>query len=371
MSYLMNKNTPVIQIKDKDGIPSEIEKIINPELLPYGLKKHCDFNSFTEWFKKRCLPSDRREYLSDTTNVFGTNWLKSKNYASLTDQFWLKKRGENWNNINFFKRKYSNDISRIMFEPWGFYGTKISNDSPDLATNGVLKKTWLQNNDNTSRLLKMGSKATHQEPLSEVLVSVLQEKLDFMPYVRYDYEIIGVTLCSVCQNFVTEDTEYIPASELFYLYEKKEKHSTLDHLLTVCSKHHVPDAEDFLKKMIFIDSITGNEDRNLGNFGFIRNVNTGKIVSMAPLFDCGAAYWNTKKIKENKRSKLFSSDEQPVINEIRNKFNIENLLMDDDLIKAVHTYPLISDVKKERIIKEIQSQNKRILYADKEVGLCR
>lgn len=37
--------------------------------------------------------------------------------------------------------------------------------------------------------------------------------------------------------------------------------------------------------MILLDAIFGNGDRHAGNFGYLRDSNTGEYLSMAPLYD--------------------------------------------------------------------------------------
>ena len=37
--------------------------------------------------------------------------------------------------------------------------------------------------------------------------------------------------------------------------------------------------------MLIIDAVIGNGDRHAGNFGWLRNTDTGEYVSMAPLYD--------------------------------------------------------------------------------------
>ena len=37
--------------------------------------------------------------------------------------------------------------------------------------------------------------------------------------------------------------------------------------------------------MLALDAIIGNTDRHTGNFGFLRDANTGKYLGMAPLYD--------------------------------------------------------------------------------------
>lgn len=47
--------------------------------------------------------------------------------------------------------------------------------------------------------------------------------------------------------------------------------------------------------MIIIDAVIGNGDRHAGNFGWLRNTDTGEYVSMAPLYDSTmhwTAHWS-------------------------------------------------------------------------------
>ena len=185
MSELCLKDNVVLTFKDVDGSPASILKINNPELLPLCLKNECTFEKVMEWLGKRNIPKTREGIKKIITN-FGESWLENKNYASLSDHYWIKMRSEKYSKINYFTNYYSKDIGDMVFSPWLITKKKIDNRSPDLTTNGILKKRWKQKNDFSSMLIKAGSKATHQEPLSEVLVSVLAEKMPNFSCVKYD-----------------------------------------------------------------------------------------------------------------------------------------------------------------------------------------
>ena len=43
--------------------------------------------------------------------------------------------------------------------------------------------------------------------------------------------------------------------------------------------------------MTVFDSIINNTDRNLGNFGLLRDTDTGEFICMAPIFDNGNSMW--------------------------------------------------------------------------------
>lgn len=359
MSELCLKDQVVLTLKDVEGVPSSIVKINNEELLPLCLRKECSFDKLMEWMNQRNIPQNR-EGLEEMKAEFGDSFLVNKNYASLSDHYWLKKRTENYKKVNYFTNLYSRDIGDMAFKPWVITHNRINSDSPDLTTNGILKKRWVQNPDKTSYLVKAESKITHQEPLNEVLVAVLAEQLGIIDCVKYELHIEGTTMCSKGDNFITWDTDLVPASYIYYQEERQDNETVFDHLLRMCELFDIPNAEDFLNAMVFIDNITANEDRNLSNIAFIRDINTMKFIGPAPLFDCAAAYWNTKKINDAVKSKLFGDVEVNVFNAMKNKCDLNLLTKDYGFKKLIQSYPCITEVKKENLIAEIKNRNNRL-----------
>lgn len=66
----------------------------------------------------------------------------------------------------------------------------------------------------------------------------------------------------------------------------------------ILNKHEVPRAFEYLTKMFILDYLMINCDRHLGNFGIIRDVNTLKWRSVAPIYDSGQAMGSQKQIYE-------------------------------------------------------------------------
>ena len=361
MSELWLKDTKVLTLKDLEGVPSEISKVDAPELLPLSLKDDCTTENFKKWLDARSVP-EKREGRAEVIKEFGTESIfKNKNYASLTDQYWIKWRSETWKKVNFFTNFYDKDIGNMFFMPWNVAVQKTyKTNTPDLTTGGVLRKRWLQNQDKSSYLIKAGSKDTHQEPLSEVLVSVFAEQLGKIPCVKYDMWVEGVTICSKCDNFITIDTELVPAYMIYNRIPKEENESIYDHLIRVCDIHEIPGAKEFIDWMIFIDSATGNEDRNLGNIGFIRDSNTMKFVGPAPLYDSGNAYWSTTKINEHVKSKMFGDMEKKLFKSLKKDCDFEAIAKNGMFQKLVENYPGITDEKKNNLISAIKERNHRL-----------
>ena len=360
MSELFLKNEKVLTLKDIEGVPREVVKVDASELLPLCLKKECTTEKFFEWLGKRNI-NPQREGLKDIVDKFGDTWLVNKNYLSLSDQYWIRKRDEQWKSENYFTNRYCPDVGDITFSPWHFKGRKINGDSPDLTTNGILKKRWRQNDDKTSYLVKAGSLAAHQEPLSEVLVSVLAEKLGGLKSAGYSLCVEGTQMCSRCDNFIDVSTELVPAAYFYYDEERKPTETVYDHLVHMCEKMEIPGAREYVDWMIFIDNLTGNEDRNLGNIGFIRDIDTMKFIGPAPLYDCGNAYWSTKKVGDAIKSKFFHGIEGKILSKMKKKYDLEELFRDESYKKLISAYPEITDRKKEKLIDAIEQRNKQLI----------
>lgn len=368
MPELWLKEQKVLSFKEQDGIPIAIGKIHEPALLPLCLTNECTVECFNEWLSKRALPQNR-EGLKETVDEFGSAWLQCKNKASLSDQYWIKYRLEEWKDVNFFTRRYNTDIGDLFFEPWVPKKRTINSDSPDLTTNGVLRKRWRQNADKSSYLIKAGSKKICQEPLSEVLASVMLEQIGIIPFVRYDFCVEGITLCSKCDNFITAVTELVPASFIYNLEKRKENESVYGHLLRMCDKFEIAGAKEYVDGLIYIDTLLGNGDRNLGNIAFIRNVETLKM-EPAPVFDFGAAFWSSGKIDVQVKSRLFGDVEKKIFKRMKGKCDLEAIRKNKSYKRCIEDYPLIEDKRKKELISAIEKRNEILCRGrDLELGI--
>lgn len=364
---LYKKNTPVATFECINMNGFHIDKmhvLINPELLPLHMRTNYTDEKMRQWVEKRNIP-ETRERLRETRLNFGAGWQNNLAMASLSDQYWFQHGRESWDKINFFTNVYSEDIGNIFFEPWTMKRGKLNNFSPDLTTNGALCKRWKQREDKTSFLIKAGSKKYCQEPLNEVLAANTLNHLKLVPALRYNLIIEGVDLCSVCDNFITERTEFVPASQVYDAIPKRDEDSCYTHLLRGFEKFDIPGAKEFLDNMIVCDNIIGNEDRHLGNFGFILDVETNKFIGPAPLFDSGTAFWSAKKMMQNKtKSKLFGDVEQKLIrHSIKHTsfISLKNLNCNE----LIDSYPWISDEKKISILKAVR---KKAHYYNMEIN---
>lgn len=374
MYQLMCKDDVLMTLKeDSDGNICDVENIEALEKLPFPLQKNPTIEGIMRWLEFRGIPKER-EGFGELKQIIrlrsGKPIPNTSTYASLSDQFWLKKAGskQEWKKINFFTNKYSSQLGDLMFAPWEYNGEKINTFSPEYTTNGMLKKAWVQQDNKVSKLYKAGSILMHQEPLSEVLATCLLEKLQVIPFVRYDLEVKGTSMCSVCENFITQDTELVPASHIYFMEKRDESTKVLTHLLRMAEKYDVPDVEEFMKWLIFVDHLTGNKDRNLGNIAFIKDVNTNKFIGPAPAFDNGTAYWNNNPAdKSDKVIILEKETDAAIIREMKKKVDLSFLKRDDSFKKLINRYPLLEEKDKSKLINAIKRQYIQIQKQEPEL----
>ena len=302
---LMHKDITVLEgaIDESTGLFTQIDEVVTPKHLPpdvlyldWQKEETINLTHINRWWTKRGMP-DNRDGLVPFMGFLREvqkNRLQLLNLGlSLSDAYWIRRVGDysKWSEVNFFTRPFSMDIGKAMFGTLSKSRDEIDLFSPDLSTNGWLKKTWRLKND-IRYLVKAGSYPNMQEPINEILATKLLETLNFIPFVHYSLAQIKGAACCACRNFLDENTEYVPAALIYKTEPRPEGVSIYSHLLERCRAFGITGMEDFLDRMLQVDFILANSDRHLGNFGFLRDANTLEFLGPAPLFDNGTALWN-------------------------------------------------------------------------------
>lgn len=350
-AILYNKRIPIMSLMMDGTEVVEIGKVGNEKYWPLRFYNGVDLKNLNDWLGKRIMKKNR-EGVVDVEKEFP----KFANYGcmfSLSDQYWFKfEEGQTWDDLNFFTNSYSEDVGKMFFSPWEVDPQLVGSPSPDLTTNGVLKKCWRRENGK-NYLYKAGSDRLQQQPISEVLASILLKKLNFIPFVEYELALNGLKLCSKCESFIDEDTEYVPASHLYFLEPVKKGVSVYDHLVKMANKLGFYGTEDYLDAMIAADKIIGNDDRHLGNFGFIRNVETAEIVDFAPLFDSGSSFFGKEEKKPTNKKAIFKDKEIECMESVIKKYDLSVVQDHEQMFNLIDKYPSISWSEKQAIKQRI------------------
>ena len=314
MKYtLMHKNIVVadLELDRETGYILKIEKVTHPQHLPVGvlIKKGVpDRAALNEWWIDRSIPASRsgvRKAL-EMMNLPNTKVLLTRCFGlSLSDQYWIKpqSRDISWESVNFFDHDFSEDIGDVL---WGKPLDKDDFDyhSPDNTSDGCLKKRW-KIIDGKRCLLKSGSAPFLQQPFNEVIASVVMDRLN-IPHIPYMvvFDDDGEPY-SICEDFVTRDTELVSAWRVMQTMKKDNSTSVYQHYLNCCEMLGVKDIVHAMDQMIVVDYIIANEDRHQNNFGLVRDANTLEWLSPAPVFDSGSSLGYDKLSGKNVECKPF------------------------------------------------------------------
>ena len=293
---LMHKRIAVAELllDDTTGFIQRIGEVFRPEHLPVGVsvkKGIADRAALNEWWTDRSIPASRsgiREAL-ETLDVVSTKILLVRCYGlSLSDQYWICPENSNltWEQINFFENPFSDDMGDVLFgTPKKANGFDFS--SPDNTSDGCLKKRW-KILDGKRCLIKGGSNPFRQQPFNEVIAAGVMGRLD-IDHIPYTVVWNEDAPYSVCEDFVTEDTELVSAWRIMQTQKKENNISVYQHFVNCCKALGAPDVVPSLDRMIVLDYIIANEDRHLNNFGLLRNAETLEWLGFAPVFDSGSS----------------------------------------------------------------------------------
>lgn len=297
MQYtLMHKGIPVLDLELDDATSSvqKIGPIYHMEHLPLGTTSRqgeVDRAALNAWWIDRSIPASRsgiRKAL-ETLELPNTQMLLTRCFGlSLSDQYWVKPQGSDlqWERINFFTNPFSEDIGNVLLGKVTD-GAGLDFHSPDNTSDGFLKKRW-KIIDGKRCLLKAGSNPFMQQPFNEVIATIVAQRLD-IPHVPYSLLWDDGTPYSVCEDFITPDTELVSAWRVMQTQKKDNSTSIYRHYLNCCKALGVPGIEHAVDQMIVLDYLIANEDRHQNNFGLIRNANTLEWIGVAPIFDSGSS----------------------------------------------------------------------------------
>lgn len=302
MKYiLMHKNISVaeIEIDDAVGVITEVSNVLEKEHLPIGVihslrhKEIIDRAALNHWWRGRSIPASRMGISDalDSLGLYETGELLTKCLGlSLSDHYWVKpfESALTWEKVNFFDNDFSDDIGDVLL------GTsrKVSDFnflSPDNTSDGNLKKRWKIINGKRC-LLKSGSELFRQQPFNEVVASKIMERLGIdhvsNGIIWYENEPF-----SLCENFITKDTELISAYRIIQIRPKENHENEYLHYVNICRELGIKDIVPALDAMIVTDYLIANEDRHFNNFGLLRNADTLEWIGAAPIFDSGTSLW--------------------------------------------------------------------------------
>lgn len=287
--YLKHKNEDLISFDMDNKFGLEISNIQilsnNKDIFPIYLLKEINEVNIIKFINSRIIPKNRA-FVENILNSAGLSINDKKGIIdiskglSLIDPYWIVQDNTlKFEDFNLYDNDFSEILSLIAFTG---YNSKIKGliSSPEFSTNGMLPKAW-RRIDNKVILYKGSTENFHAantgyEPYSEYYASLVAEKLGYN-HVSYDLDKWKNMIVSTCPLFTSKDISFVQIADVVPTGSIKAIYEYIDNLGF---------AED-LSNLLLFDAVIGNLDRHYGNFGLLRDNNTGKFISLAPIFDNG------------------------------------------------------------------------------------
>lgn len=246
---LMCKDNPVYDISN--------QQIIDEKLVPGAILR--ETMTFDEWMKTRYStstnPSARRQMLrAFSTDLHDAEVIRVTRALSLSDCYWIKQQNED--------TKF-NDVTPYLNKEWDGNGEFKGGSISTLFANGAANKKWLDSNN----LVKHDSSKEHD---AYKLCSELGVNPEYCAEARLSGENNKDLIIA---NFTSPESFLESAGQSGLFTENKPHIIAVD----VFGERAVT--------LLVIDYLVECDDRYSGNFGYIRNADTGEYENMAPYYD--------------------------------------------------------------------------------------
>lgn len=312
-------DTPLITFSAESQVETNI-KIIkvheeNRKLFPLDLAEVSE-NGIESWIKQRSIPKNRA-YVDTLLSSMGLSinrpmdLIRVSKGLSLNDCYWIKQQGlkDSFDRVNLYDNRFSRILGQIAFTGYGSSNAPGLMSSPELTTNGMLPKCW-RRVDRKIILYKggtMGASNTGNEPYSEFYAYEIGKKLgvNAIPYGISKWKGI---LCSTCELFTGKDVSFVPVGRIVRSGKMQDVRNYYKNLGA--------EFEKALNDMIIFDALIFNTDRHYGNFGFLIDSHTNKIIAPAPLFDHGNSLFNlvgADALKSKKNFWKYAKTQMPCV----------------------------------------------------------
>ena len=217
---------------------------------------------------------------------------------SLSDKLWYRAPGstERWEDVNFLDNAWDNAFCESVLTGDFKRLASCSPDVPDVTTGGDQRKAWEQTEDGI-RLLKDSSYEHRADLEGELLAAELCSLL----YGKDAYQPLSIVECyggrfSASPLMVGRDEELIQGLRMFSMcgFDVREARKltgpvTSQDFIDIISRAGVANASEHVAKIFAFKALALLHDLHAGNYGIIRNIETGACRATLP-FDYDHAF---------------------------------------------------------------------------------
>ena len=249
-----------------------------------------------------------------------------KNHAtSVTDNYWFRSKNSR---LKYKDVSLTSDIyNEVSLKGELIYFPKEAKLSPQFSLLGSYEKCWrLINNE-----WWMYKKESLEEIYSELIASKVSILLNIpTAYYEIDKEYIRTKNFASIYNFE-------PLSSIC------SDNDSYEYVFNTLYKLDIKLAKDYLK-IIYFDALTNNVDRHNENLGFLRDKETGDIVSLAPNYDLNMSLFARNPLLKKERDGFLSLylkfvNSIPEVKELYIELDIP-ILTEEDIDKILSQYDL-------------------------------
>jgi hypothetical protein len=359
MFTLMRKNEEIMMLQiGEDGNIVKLGKKENLDILP--LQNRTSPRGIIEWWRDRAIPIKQgkiekmlRENGIETSGLFLTHNLG----LSLTDYYWIRPLGSGltWEDVNLFDNDFKENL---LLGNISYNDDEVREYQPNSSLQGNLEKTWIIDNG-IRKLVKGNHDIYSSESINEVIIgdAIKAQGRDSVRYSllhidgkNYDYGCIS-------DLFTSQQKELVSAYAVITSEQKPNNISRYEHFINVCDKNGLDRniVREYLEFEILIDFIFSNRDRHLTNISVLRDAESLKFISMAPIYDSGKSMMVerdivpiTDKFVLSQQAQGFKESELELLKYVQNRKLIDvSLLPDAHYIEDM--YRKDSQVSEERI----------------------
>lgn len=268
------------------------------------------------WVSMRYVPHTR-EGLSGLLREAGCENPAELMFSSLglnlSDQYWFLPDGVelDWHDINYFENPYVDGRPNGVTadSTYALFG-------PMTSTGGQVLKWW-ERRGNENFLVK-GATAHDHEPFAELLATKLYERLlDPQGYVPYGLEWSDGVPLSVCPCFVGTSTELATMDDLVRRFgdEENPDKTARASYVALLERQGIRGASRSIDQMIVCDFLMANPDRHEYNLGAVLDVESRKLLRIAPIYDNGRGFFYGARHPEQLTQGLFAYVSNPFLGE--------------------------------------------------------
>ncbi len=291
---LYNETLLTFSLEEKglEGLKVEIQSVfdVDKELFPIDME--VSNTGVLKWLQKRVIPKNRA-FVDEILKSLGLSINNTKGIIdickglSLNDSYWVvpQEFEGTFEEYNLYDNRFSEVLSLVAYTGVGA-SNRAFTTSPELTTQGMLRKAWRFIEDDGIYLYKGGTEGaanTGKEPYSEYYAYQIAKAMG-LNAVAYDLENWKGILASKCKLFTDIDTAFVSIGRIV---KEGGIKACLDYYKSISDE-----AYEELCSMLVFDAVIYNEDRHFGNFGILRDNHTGKIIGPAPIFDNGLSLFN-------------------------------------------------------------------------------